>query len=500
MRRMQAVIYCRVSTKEQTKNLSLPTQLAACREYCQRQGLEVGREFMEQGESAKTADRTELQRLLAFCRENKGRVHTLVIYNVSRLARDRYDHVSIRHLLARLGITVRSVTEPIDESSSGKLMEGILSSFAEFDNAVKAERTVAGMRAGLERGRWTFKAPLGFLNAKGTASLKWDSPRAEILRDAFIQVADGTPVAEVLRQINATRGAAGRPLALQSFRAILRNQIYAGRIVLPRWGIDCRGDFEPLVGESVFRRVQLRLNGRGVEPKPHVKDRDDFPLRRFLKCAKCARPISGSWSKGRKDRYGYYHCPKCRGVRGRREAIEKRFLEHLESLKPEPGYLRLFRAVVLDVWRAEQERAREIQRLKAERVAELQQRADRLEEAFIYEKTIDHAVYVKQKDRIQEQLTIAELELHDARIDALDVEGVLAFAEHLIANVGRIWLEATLDHRQRIQAAIFPEGIPFDGSAFGTATTCLAFNTFAVSKVGGNRLASPPGFEPGFQP
>jgi len=305
-----------------------------------------------------------------------------------------------------------------------------------------------------------------------------------------------------LAQLNASgrrkqllRGAAGRPLALQSFRSILRNPIYSGRIVLSKWGIDRTGDFEPLIGESVFRRVQRRLSGRSEEPKAHVKDRDDFPLRRFLKCAKCRRPVSGSWSKGRIHRYGYYHCPKCPGVRGRREAVEKRFLEHLERLQPDAGYLRLFRAVVLDVWKAEQRRAAEIHQLKAQRVAELQQRSDRLEEAFIFEKTIDHAVYVKQKDRIQEDLTIAEMELHDARIDALDVEGVLAFSEHLIANLGRIWIEATLGQRQRIQAAIFPEGIPFDGKAFGTAATCLAFNTFAASKVEKSGLASPPGFD-----
>jgi hypothetical protein len=67
----------------------------------------------------------------------------------------------------------------------------------------------------------------------------------------------------------------------------------------------------------------------------------------------------------------------------------------------------------------------------------------------------------------------------------LDVEGVLAFTEYLIANVGRIWIEATLEQRQGIQAALFPEGIPFDGQTFGTAVTCLAFSALPTSKVGG---------------
>jgi DNA invertase Pin-like site-specific DNA recombinase len=59
------VIYCRVSTKEQATNLSLPTQLKACQDYCHRQGIEVADMFEDAGESAKTTDRPEFQRLLA---------------------------------------------------------------------------------------------------------------------------------------------------------------------------------------------------------------------------------------------------------------------------------------------------------------------------------------------------------------------------------------------------------------------------------------------------
>jgi len=93
---MRAVIYCRVSTKEQTLNLSLPTQMTACREYCRRHGYSIAREFVEEGESAKTADRTKLQELLTYCRQNKNHVQALVVYNVTRFARDRFDHVVLR--------------------------------------------------------------------------------------------------------------------------------------------------------------------------------------------------------------------------------------------------------------------------------------------------------------------------------------------------------------------------------------------------------------------
>ena len=72
-----AVIYVRVSTKEQTENLSLPTQLRACEEYCRREGYEVLERFKEEGESAKTTDRTELQKLLNYYRTHKARSTSL---------------------------------------------------------------------------------------------------------------------------------------------------------------------------------------------------------------------------------------------------------------------------------------------------------------------------------------------------------------------------------------------------------------------------------------
>ena len=161
-----AVIYVRVSTKEQTENLSLPTQLRACEEYCRRQGYEILERFHEEGESAKTTDRSQLQKLLTFCRLNKGRVHFVVVFNLTRFARDKYDHFALRSHLQSLGISLRSATEPIDDTS--KLIEGVLAAFAQFDNDCRSDRTRAGMKAALELGRWTFLAPIGYLNAPRT--------------------------------------------------------------------------------------------------------------------------------------------------------------------------------------------------------------------------------------------------------------------------------------------------------------------------------------------
>ena len=73
---------------------------------------------------------------------------------------------------------------------------------------------------------------------------------------------------------------------------------------------------------------------------------------------------------------------------------------------------------------------------------------------------------------------------------------ILGFAEHLVANAGRLWAEGNLEQRQMIQRAIFPEGLSFDGNEVGTGVTCLAFMHLPASDSVENGMASPAGFEP----
>ena len=262
-----AVIYVRVSTKEQTENLSLPTQLRACEEYCRRQGYDVLERFHEEGESAKTTDRSQLQALLKYCRTHKGKVHFVVVYNLTRFAREKYDHFALRAHLKSLGISLRSATEPIDDTSTGKLMEGVLAAFAQFDNDVRSERTLAGMKAALSLGRWTFQAPLGYLNAPkwSNSSLVHDPERGPLVKQAFEDLASGQfTQQEVIRRATdaGLRTRRDRPLSPQTFGNMLRNRIYIGQVESPDCGVSARGDFEPLIDEATFYRAQAVLDGR----------------------------------------------------------------------------------------------------------------------------------------------------------------------------------------------------------------------------------------------
>ena len=499
-----AVIYIRVSTKEQTENLSLPTQLRACEEYCRREGFEILERFKEEGESAKTADRTELQRLLTYCRTHKGRVQFLVVFNLTRFARDKYDHFALRSHLQSLGISLRSATEPIDDTSTGKLMEGVLAAFAQFDNDVRSDRTRAGMRAALELGRWVFLAPLGYMNAPRTVgkSLIPDPERASIVRRIFEEYATGRFTKQQMLQ-HATawglRNRRGRPLSSQAVGTLLRNQLYAGIVDVPEYGVrGKRGDFEPLLSEDTFYRVQAVMAGRTPSAAPLLRGHPDFPLRGFVRCESCGRGLTGSWSKGRREYYAYYHCrPGCRAVNVTKGKLEGRFADELALLQPTPGYMRLLKESVLQIWKARKATVRE-ELATAERIAKaIQDKLDRLDEAFLFERSIDIDTYDRHAEKLREELTLARIDRHSGQLDELDVEGILAFAERVLPRAADLWVQASLEQRQRFQQLFFPEGIAFDGNGFvRTGVTAQAFSYLQPIEGGNESLVDLTGIEP----
>ncbi|MEP7305265.1 MAG: recombinase family protein [Acidobacteriota bacterium] len=422
---MTAVIYCRVSTKEQVQNLSLRTQLKACRDYCAREGFEVAKEYTDAGESAKTTDRPEFQKLLEFCRLHKRDVQFVVFYNVTRFSRSSLDFSIIKSLLLRLGISIRSANEPLSDDPVENLTGNIMAAIGQFDNDEKARRTKAGMKAALELGRWPFQAPLGYLNggSNGKGHLVPDPVRAPLVRAAFEQYGTGRHTkADLLRRLTA-RGLttpAGKCLTPQSLGALLRNPIYSGWLNVPSWRFSGPAEFEALVSPSLFRRVQDLLDGKGKPLKPHVRNHVDFPLRRFVACSLCVTPLTGSWSTGRAKKYAYYHCRKCGRVKTTKRELEQLFSDLLSRLQPEPAYMSLFKAIVLDVWK---DREREAERLRADLgrvVRQKRERLDRVDDAFLHERSIDRTAQGRTPHRIVFEVTGADPQVWEAALNNIE--------------------------------------------------------------------------------
>jgi len=474
----QAVAYCRVSTEEQTQNLSLASQRKICLEWCQRNDYEVAAVFVEEGESAKTADRTQLKELLKLCRERKD-VEVVVVARLDRWARNSLDHANLRSVLGAIGVTLRSATEAIDDTYTGKFMETVLSAVAELDNSIRADRSIKGMKGRLEQGQWTFPPPIGYLAAidgKGEKTIMPDPERAPLVEKAFGWFSAGIYTKEQVRRKLDQLGLKtkrGHKLSAQSFNALLRKPVYAGWIVVPKWDINVQGRFTSIVDRDTFDRVQALLQGRAPALSPRKRNHPDFPLRHFVRCGDCGKPMTASWSTSHtKRKYAFYRCQHRGCITPRRNVskaeMESEFCEFLHLILPKPEHMRLFRAVFLDVCKGRQTDAATLQDAAEKKVLDLRERKRKLDEAFVYRHAIDERTYQEMKAALLEQLNLAEMEQRDARKEELDFEAILNFAEFVLRDAGNFWSHCSLEQKQRFQQVLFPAGVYFANGAYRT--------------------------------
>ena len=162
---MKSVIYTRVSSDEQVKGTSLEFQEDLCRKYCEQKGLETVALFREEGETAKDLslnNRKKFLEALEFCRKNKNQIQAFVVLRVDRFARNTEDHFAVRKILLDYGTTLHSVTEPIGNKPAEKFIETVLAGAAEYDNAIRKQRSSDGMLARINQGIYPWKPPIGY--------------------------------------------------------------------------------------------------------------------------------------------------------------------------------------------------------------------------------------------------------------------------------------------------------------------------------------------------
>lgn len=170
--KVPAISYLRVSTKDQaTRNgleegLTIPAQREAAQRKADQLGAVIVAEFIEPGESGKTARRKALQEMLDYLAEHP--VRYCIINKVDRIARNRLDDAVIHATLRQAGVTLVSVMENIDETPSGMLMHGIMASIAEFYSVNLAQEVTKGLVQKATIGGTPHKAPIGYLNVRST--------------------------------------------------------------------------------------------------------------------------------------------------------------------------------------------------------------------------------------------------------------------------------------------------------------------------------------------
>ena len=173
------------------------------------------------------------------------------------------------------------------------------------------------------------------------------------------------------------------------------------------------------------------------------------------------------------------------------------FVDELTRLQPTAGFMRLVKDRVLHAWREmkadAKQRVVEVERKQKA----IHEKLDRLDEAFLYERTIDIERYDRQRDKLREELTLVQMDRHATELEEMDVEGILAFAERVLPSASNLWVQSSLNQKQRLQQLFFPEGVRSDGKRLvGTGLTLPVFNYLAPAEDSEVRMVDQTGIEP----
>lgn len=483
---MEAVVYTRVSTLEQAENnKSLDNQQQACRDYAARLNLDVIKVFTEQGESAKTADRTQLKAMIEYMGANKGRVKNVIVWKVDRLARKTEDHLMLTGLFAKMGARLHSVTEPLEDSAAGKLMEHILASFAEFDNRVRAERSSKGMESRLREGGWVHIAPIGYQNVKdfmGRPTIEPDE-QAKGVKALLDEFSSGLyrqlEAAERARSMYKIKTKNGNDISNNGVYKMLRNPIYAGMVHGKGLDEPVKGLHKALISEETYLKNQAILTGRRPRgPKPPKKFNQFWSLRRHLRCEYCGNLMTGSTSKGRGGKpHPYYHCTKCKGahkgtrhLRLKKDDIEMAYKLQLTFAAPPPHIMKLFRTIIFRWWNEEYAQSANVKHDIENRIQKLENQKIEANKMRISGAIETDAELLETKNKINDEIDSLKLEQIAANEVYAKRDQAIDLAIDFMANAEAMWNVATESNRGRFQKMVFPDGISVNEKLiFGTA-------------------------------
>jgi site-specific DNA recombinase len=452
----KAIAYIRVSTDRQvTDGTSLLSQRKRVEQYVASKSYGLDRLFVEEGESAKTDSRPELQKMLTYCKQNRGRIQVLIFPKVDRFARYSEDYHYLKRYLRNLGIRVESTDERFDDTPAGRFLESMLAAQAQFDNDVRSERSRGGMKEAASQGRWVCgKPPIGYRHTRsqGQATIEPDPVKGPIITEAFQLLASGRHRPESVRHWLADHGLA---LCRSRFYEILRDRTYLA--IITSFGLNQQAapPFVPLVSERIFCRVQDALQVRRAA-KTNQRDHPDFPLRGTLRCS-CGRLLTACWARGRSRSYPYYRCMRCQRINLRREWAHRQFVRLLGIVKKRYRITETVRQELIAAWKEDRAGDEEHRTRLTQEVSKLRdlQRAISLKNA---QGIIPDDLAREHLDETSGKLIRLQGDLDEIDTPQEQIDEVIDFAQGFIEELGTRWTYADLESKKHVQAFFFPQG------------------------------------------
>jgi len=319
---MKVGLYARVSSETQDVSLSISAQLKALREYAERNGYLVVREFVDEAETGRSIlKRPAFREMVSVARSPKKPIDAILIWKFSRFARNRADSIVYKTLLRKHGVQVISITEPAENSPTGRLMEAIIESMDEYYSDNLGEEVTRGMRESVSRGFYlSSKPPYGYRKirvmdgAKERTKLEIDPVQSLVVISIFNDMLSGKGLTDIVQGLNQ-RGIAspkGKGWNKTGLYAIVINEIYTGTFV---WGrrskrgnppVRAENAFPVIICKEVFAKVQELMGSRAPVKQHPRRTVSRFLLSGLGVCGKCGKAMVGQDAKSGK--YSYYVC------------------------------------------------------------------------------------------------------------------------------------------------------------------------------------------------
>ncbi len=324
---MNAVIYARYSSDNQREE-SIEGQVRECREYAEKNGMDIIGVYTDRAFSAKTDNRPEFQQLIKDS-ANKS-FEAVLVWKLDRFARNRYDSAKYKYVLKKNGVRVISATETISEGAEGILLETMLEGMAEYYSVELAEKVKRGQTENALKCKYNGGGiPFG-LYVDEEQHLKPDPVTAPLVKEIFVNYSEGMKLQQIVDKLNekGVVNSRGNPLNVNSVGRILHNRIYIGEykhsdVVVPN-GIPA------VLSEELFDTVQEMLNVNRRSIAKH-KAAEEYLLTTKLYCGKCKNQMFGESGKNHAGIiYRYYKCADVKRHGGcDKKSVKKEWIEDL---------------------------------------------------------------------------------------------------------------------------------------------------------------------------
>ena len=483
-----AALYARVSSDRQDVDLSVAAQLRALRDYAERNGYLVAREYVDEAESGRTANRPQFRRMLDEAAKPEAPFKEILVWKFSRFTRKREHAVAFKAMLRKKGVRVVSITEHADDSPTGKLMEAIIESVDEFYSENLAQEVTRGMREAASRGFWVAsRVPYGYRKlmvqdgAKKRPTLETDAATYAVVERIFSMAEVGRGILDITRTLNneGIANPTGRLWSKNGVHIILRNPVYTGTLV---WGTDSKDKAEPvrvekafpaIISKAQFKRVNRKLRSRAPRRTHPRRVGSSYLLSGLVRCRACNRALSGQDAKSGK--FSYYVCQSimkrgkdaCETPRLNAKGFEALIVDQIRSnILTESNIRELVKLVDEEMDGVAKEQRQRLETIDSELV-EVKRRLDRL---YNLVETTDLNVddfkprirdHRERQEKLEASASEARAMLSQRREVLDDVETITAYAQDLSVFLN----ESELTERRAFIGSFVKEIVVMPGNA-----------------------------------